>query len=120
MPARRRPRSTAPRCRPTSDFRSRRQIALRYSRFIRDDLIGVIRADEWWDYKLVPILSAFYATAVVLHVAVISLWAGALSLLLATAAAAVYASAINERTDRADDVAAGLREEFKARADRWG
>jgi hypothetical protein len=109
MPARPRSRSTAPRCRPTSDFRSRRQIALRYSRFIRDDLIGVIRADEWWDYKLVPILSAFYATAVVLHVAVISLWAGALSLLLAIAAAAVYASAINERTDRADDVAAGKR-----------
>src|ERR1043165_2375218 len=109
MPARRRPRSTAPRCRPTSDFRSRRQIALRYSRFIRDDLIGVIRADEWWDYKLLPILSAFYATAVVLHVAVISLWAGALSLLLAVAAAAVYASAINERTDRVDVMAAGKR-----------
>jgi len=44
------------------------------SRFIHDDLISLIRADEWWEYKLVPVLSIFYATALVLHVSVSSLW----------------------------------------------
>ena len=38
-----------------------------------------------------------------------SLWAGALLLLLSVAAAAVYASVINDVTDRADDVRAGKR-----------
>jgi hypothetical protein len=82
---------------------------LRYSRFIRHDLIGLIRADEWWEYKLVPILSTFYATALVLHVAVSSLWVSALSLLLAIVPAAVYASVINDVTDLAGDLEAGKR-----------
>jgi hypothetical protein len=82
---------------------------LRYSRCIRRDLIDLIRADEWWDYKLVPILSAFYATALVLRVPVSSMWTSAVSLLLAVVTAAVYASAVNELTDRADDAAAGKR-----------
>jgi hypothetical protein len=82
---------------------------LRYSRGIRDDLIGLIRAGEWWEYKLVPILSAFYATALVLHVAVSSLWAAALSLLLAIIAVAIYASVINDVTDLAGDLTAGKR-----------
>jgi hypothetical protein len=76
---------------------------------IRHYLIRLIRADEWWEYKLVPILSIFYATALVLHVAVISVWVGGLALLLSVVAAAIYASAINELTDRADDAAAGKR-----------
>ena len=82
---------------------------MRYSRFIRHDLIGLIRADEWWEYKLVPALSTFYATALVLHVAVSSLWAGAVTLLLSIAAAAAYVSVINDVTDRADDLRAGKR-----------
>lgn len=82
---------------------------MRYSRFIQHDLIGLIRADEWWEYKLVPILSAFYATALVLHVAVSSLWVSALSLLLAIVPAAIYASVINDVTDLAGDLGAGKR-----------
>ena len=68
-----------------------------------------MRAEEWWDYKLAPILSTFYATAFVLHVAVSSLWVGALTLFLSIVTAAIYASAVNELTDRADDAAAGKR-----------
>src|SRR2546430_706582 len=82
---------------------------MRYSRFIQRDLIGLIRADEWWEYKLVPILSTFYATALVLHVAVSSLWVSALSLLLAIVPAAIYASVINDVTDLAGDLEAGKR-----------
>ena len=88
---------------------------LRYSRFIQHDLIRLIRSEEWWEYKLVPILSTFYATALVLHVAVSSLWAGALLLLLSIVPAAVYASVINDVTDRADDVAAGKRNRVAGR-----
>src|SRR5260370_18482445 len=80
-----------------------------YSRFIRHGLIRLIRADEWWEYKLVPILSTFYATALVLHVAVSSLWVSALSLLLAIVPAAIYASVINDVTDLAGDLEAGKR-----------
>src|SRR5260370_7379886 len=80
-----------------------------YSRCIRHDLIRLIRADEWWEYKLVPILSTFYATALVLHVAVSSLWVSALSLLLAIVPAAIYASVINDVTDLAAALAAATR-----------
>ena len=89
---------------------------MRYSRFIRDDLIGLIRADEWWEYKLVTILSVFYATALVLHVAVSSLWVSALSLLLAIVAAAIYASVINDVTDLAGDLQAGKRNAVAGRS----
>lgn len=76
---------------------------------IRRDLIDLVRADHWWPYKLVPILSVFFATALVLHVSVTSMWSSALLLLLAMVTAAVYASTLNELTDRADDAAAGKR-----------
>jgi hypothetical protein len=89
---------------------------LRYSRFIRNDLIGLIRADEWWEYKLVPILTTFYATALVLRVAVSSLWVSALSLLLAIVAAAIYASVINDVTDLAGDIEAGKRNRMAGRS----
>lgn len=75
-----------------------------------------MRADEWWEYKLVPILSTFYATALVLHVAVISLWTSALSLLLAIVLAAIYASVINDVTDIAGDREAGKRNRVAGRS----
>ena len=93
---------------------------MRYSRFIQHDRIGLIvdliRANEWWEYKLVTILSAFYATALVLHVAVSSLWVSALSLLLAIVAAAIYASVINDVTDLAGDLEAGKRNAMAGRS----
>ena len=89
---------------------------MRYSRFIQHDLIGLTRADEWWEYKLVPILSTFYATALVLHVAVSSLWASALSLLLGIVPAAIYASVINDVTDLAGDLEAGKRNAVAGRS----
>ncbi|HYX30117.1 MAG TPA: hypothetical protein VE863_16365, partial [Pyrinomonadaceae bacterium] len=89
---------------------------MRYSRFIRDDLIGLTRADVWWEHKLIPILSTLYATALVLRVSVISMWTSALSLLLAIVAAAIYASLINDTTDLAGDLAARKRNSI---AGRW-
>ena len=94
---------------PQARFPLTKTKCMRYSRFILDDLIGLIRADVWWEYKLVPILSTFYATALVLRVDVSSLWVSALSLLLAIIAAAIYASVINDVTDLAGDLEAGKR-----------
>lgn len=74
---------------------------------IRRNLTTIVRAGEWWEYKLAPILAAFYATALTLQVPVSSLWASALTLLLALVPGAAYVSVINDLTDRDEDLAAG-------------
>jgi 4-hydroxybenzoate polyprenyltransferase len=66
-----------------------------------------VRAGEWWDYKLVPIFAAFYATAAVLQIPVSSLWLAALTVLFSIVPGAAYVSVINDVTDRADDAMAG-------------
>jgi hypothetical protein len=91
-------------------------IHLRYSDDIRRDLIDLIRADEWWDYKLVPILSVFYATTLVLGGSLISRWTAAMSLVLSIVPAAAYTSVINDLTDQADDGAAGKRNRVAGRS----
>ena len=70
-------------------------------------LTQVVRAGEWWSYKLSPILAAFYATAFILGVPVTSLWQAALTLLVALIPGAAYVSVINDLTDREDDLRAG-------------
>lgn len=70
-------------------------------------LTKVTRAGEWWEYKLVPIFAAFYATALMLDVRVAAVWPAALITLLALVPGAAYVSVINDLTDRADDLAAG-------------
>lgn len=65
------------------------------------------RAGQWWDYKLAPILAAFYATAVVLQAPVSELGWALAQLLLAIVPGAAYVSLINDLTDLADDRAAG-------------
>jgi 4-hydroxybenzoate polyprenyltransferase len=67
----------------------------------------VARAGQWWDYKLVPIFSIFYATALTQQVSVASIWPDAIVLLLAIAPGAAYVSIINDITDRSDDLRAG-------------
>jgi len=74
---------------------------------IRHNLTDLVRAGEWWEYKLAPILAAFYATALTLQVPVSSLWPAALVLLLALVPGAAYVSVINDLTDRDEDLAAG-------------
>jgi 4-hydroxybenzoate polyprenyltransferase len=69
----------------------------------------IVRAGEWWEYKLVPILSAFYATAVMLRVPLVSIWLTAIVILLAMVPGAAYVSVINDLTDRDEDLAAGKK-----------
>jgi 1,4-dihydroxy-2-naphthoate octaprenyltransferase len=67
----------------------------------------VVRAWQWWDYKLVPIFSIFYATAYTQQISIAMIWPAAVALLLALAPCAAYVSLINDVTDRADDQRAG-------------
>jgi 1,4-dihydroxy-2-naphthoate octaprenyltransferase len=67
----------------------------------------MIRAEQWWDHKLVPVCSVFYATAYVQHGSIASVWPAAAALLLAIAPCAAYVSLVNDWTDRDDDRRAG-------------
>jgi len=67
----------------------------------------ISRAYQWWEFKLVPVVAAFYATALMFDVAVSAIWREALMVLVAIVPAAVYASLINDLTDLEDDLAAG-------------
>jgi UbiA prenyltransferase family len=61
------------------------------------------RVTEWWDYKLVPILSIFYATALATGVAVTTMWQSLVVLVCAIVPCAAYVSFVNDATDRDDD-----------------
>ena len=65
------------------------------------------RIPEWWDYKLVPILSIFYATALVEDVPIAAMWPALVALVCAIVPCAAYVSFVNDATDRVDDGRAG-------------
>jgi 4-hydroxybenzoate polyprenyltransferase len=79
---------------------------------VRSPISNLVRAGEWWEYKLVPIFAAFYATALTLDVSIAALWPAAVTLLLALIPGAAYVSVINDLTDREEDVAAGKPNRF--------
>jgi hypothetical protein len=76
-------------------------------RLLSGGLGRMARATEWWDYKLVPILSIFYATALVEGIGVATIWQSLLALACAIVPCAAYVSFINDATDRLDDRRAG-------------
>jgi hypothetical protein len=67
----------------------------------------LVRGIEWWDSKLVPSISFFYATAFLLHVPIVSLWPSLVATFLALIVCGAFANVINDITDRTDDLAAG-------------
>jgi 4-hydroxybenzoate polyprenyltransferase len=83
-------------------------------------LTQIIRAGEWWEYKLVPILAALYGTALMAGVPVHALWPAAVTLLLALIPGAAYVSVINDLTDREEDLAAGKPNRFAEGSRGWG
>lgn len=70
-------------------------------------LLGRIRAQDWWDYKLLPIVQLFVATALTLREPVGPLWPGLVALLIALLPGAAFASVVNDLTDRRSDRLAG-------------
>jgi len=67
----------------------------------------MIRAEQWWAYKLAPMYTVFYATAYLQSTSIVTIWPAAITLLLAIAPCAAYVSLINDVTDREDDRRAG-------------
>jgi 4-hydroxybenzoate polyprenyltransferase len=84
-----------------------RDVALTSWHWLADSLGGMARTKEWWDYKLVPILSIFYATALAGNVALATMWPALFALVCAVVPCAVYVSFVNDVTDRVDDRHAG-------------
>jgi 4-hydroxybenzoate polyprenyltransferase len=72
-------------------------------------LLDALRVSEWWSHKISPMLAAFYGTALLSGVSVLSLWPALLLALIAIAPGAAYVSLINDWTDRPEDQAAGKR-----------
>jgi hypothetical protein len=70
-------------------------------------MLELVRAGDWWQYKLAPTVALFFATALIERNALLPLWPQAALLLVALAVCAAYVSVINDLTDRADDVAGG-------------
>jgi len=70
-------------------------------------MLAPSRAGEWWEYKLLPILAIFYATAWLLELPPLAWLLGALQLLGAIIPGAIFVSVINDLTDREDDRIAG-------------
>jgi 4-hydroxybenzoate polyprenyltransferase len=69
-------------------------------------LAAIVRAGEWWDHKLVPILVMFYATLLLLGRPIAASWTSAVALLLSVLAGAAYVSVVNDLTDLDEDRAA--------------
>ncbi|NJN85662.1 MAG: UbiA family prenyltransferase [Leptolyngbyaceae cyanobacterium SL_7_1] len=68
---------------------------------------SLIRANEWWTFKLAPVIGTAYASAAVLNVSLISLWSTFLFLLISLIIGASYACLINDLTDREADQMCG-------------
>lgn len=76
-------------------------------RVARGHLASAVRADDWWDYKLLVIMLVFPATALAMRVPLSPLRPAALLLFVALTAGAVFASVVNDITDLAEDARAG-------------
>ena len=68
---------------------------------------AAMRAGEWWEYKIAPILALFYATALLAGASLLALAPTLLLLLAALVPGAVYVSVLNDLTDRDEDRKAG-------------
>lgn len=70
-------------------------------------LAAPMRAGEWWEHKLAPILALFYATALSHGAGIAALVPALLLLLAAIVPGAVYVSIVNDLADREEDERAG-------------
>lgn len=81
-------------------------------------VLGPLRAGEWWDHKLAPMLATGYMTAFHLRSPLLDRWPTFAATLAGVAAAAAYVSLINDLTDLDDDAAAGKYNRLAQRG-RW-
>ncbi|MCX2449854.1 UbiA family prenyltransferase [Pedobacter sp. PLR] len=67
----------------------------------------VIRSQEWWSYKLPPLLAIGYATALMSAVPLYKVALHLLFLLASLIVGAIYVSVVNDITDLEEDLASG-------------
>lgn len=67
---------------------------------------------EWWEFKLSPLLTIFYATALFCGASLIEIWILPLYLLFSLGVGAIYVSVINDLTDIETDELAGKNNRF--------
>ncbi len=73
------------------------------------NLLKVIRASEWWEYKLPTLIAIGYAMAVQADLNILDLAPWLAFLLLSLVSGAAYVSVINDFTDLDEDVASGKK-----------
>jgi 4-hydroxybenzoate polyprenyltransferase len=70
-------------------------------------LSRLVRAGQWWEHKLVPILCGYYATTLMLGRPLLDGWQTLLPFLLSLIPGAAYVSIVNDITDIEADACAG-------------
>lgn len=70
-------------------------------------LVAAMRAGEWWEHKIAPILALFYATTILTGGQILPAAPSLLFLIAALVPGAIYVSVLNDLTDRDDDANAG-------------
>lgn len=70
-------------------------------------VLSFIRYNDWWEYKMAPLLAIAYATAIRYKLHIIELIPIFFYLLIAIVIGAIYVSIINDITDLKDDVKCG-------------
>jgi 4-hydroxybenzoate polyprenyltransferase len=78
--------------------------------------VQLIRAKDWWTYKLGPILATGYATAVLLEESLIQLWPTLLLILAGLFLSATFASLINDACDLEEDRMSGKPNQMEGRS----
>lgn len=69
----------------------------------------ILRANDWWDFKLPPILAVGYATVILLQKSITSHIVDIAIVLLSLIIGAIFVSFINDITDLDDDFVAGKK-----------
>jgi 4-hydroxybenzoate polyprenyltransferase len=81
-----------------------------------NDLVRIVRAHEWFEHKLAPMLGTGYASALLAHLSLLRLWPTLATTVMAVAVEASYVSLVNDLTDRDIDRAAGKPNRLEARS----
>lgn len=76
-------------------------------RHVLQQAAGIIRAGDYWEYKIIPTLMIFYASSMQSDAPVRQMLYGFFLLILALFVGAAFVSLSNDWADRADDLVAG-------------
>src|SRR5437588_8296183 len=106
-PVEHRPQLTRSCCGLPSTSTLRSPVTVAIARTKMSSVLEPLRAGEWWEHKLAPMLGTGYMTAFHLRSSLFALWPTFVATLVGMAAAAAYVSLINDLADLDEDAAAG-------------